>query len=597
MRRLLALSVGTLLLGAPVTACASAAPRAAPGRAARDLPEDEARALHPLAETYDSLRRDAGSAMQSPERLLALLQLAGRAHLQTAWRLDYHHLRAARDTRDEASARREDSLAVAEDQVFERVGSAIAALADSTFERLMSQSPELAAYRTYVAEARRTSRHRPPPQVAELQAAATAWPFALYQRLVDRTEFGTVPTAHGALDVRRQRAAIAADPDSAVRESGYQKLAAGYARERDLYAVVLIGTVRSQNAMARAFGEPDAPTRVYGSRQLAPAEVRALIAAVRSRGALFQRYEAAVARMRAALGGRPAPRLSLAQTRDALRSALSDLGSEYAGELTTLLDPAQGRLDLGPGEHRRSGGFSFVLPSGEHGVYLDSFSGLPAEVSRLVHESGHALHRESFEHGTAPTVCHPAFSEAVAQFGEVLVAERLARMAGVPADALQWRQQELLKLLEVFLGAKDAELEQAIYDGVAGGAVNTADDLDSLTARVDSAYTRDRRPGSSGRWMRTGLLFEDPLYLSNYLYSGSIILALVQQHAADPAVFAPRYRAFLYSAAEEPPHAMLRRTVGLNLDSPDFLRDGFALLEDRIAAFEREIAHVEAGPR
>jgi oligoendopeptidase F len=486
----------------------------------------------------------------------------------------------------------EDSLSTAEDTTFAAVRAMLSRLSERSLRDFFAHEPRLTAYRSFVDESRRRGMQKLAAGAEELASQTTSWQFRLYQNLVQRTDFGTVRGPNGPLDVRRQRSAIGTSPDSALREQGFAKLSEGYARNRDLYAFALLRTVRAQNAVARAHGFPDAPAQVYDSRQLTTTEVRALIAAIRPQGSLFRRYEAALERSRSILRGASPPRLSLEETAAAMRAALSPLGSEYAKQLDALLDPASSRLELGPGEHRQSGGFSFSLPGGAHGVYLDGFGGQVAEVSRLVHESGHALHYTLFESGSAPRVYRPAFPEAVAQFGEIVVAEHLARQARDPADGLYWRQQLLLKALEVFLGAKDAELEQAIYDSVEAGSIASADDLDRLTARVDSAYTSGRRPGASGRWMRVGLLFEDPLYLSNYLYSGLIIAALYRQYAADPSGFVPRYSAFMHEPSAAPPREMLRRTLGIALGDPVLLKDAMAMLEAQIASFEGEVARV-----
>ena len=553
-------------------------------------PEAERRDRRTLEAALDSLRREADVTTLTAPRLLRLLRLADRASTLTGWHGDYYHLRAALDTRDLASAQEEDALTTAEDKSLESLRARLVKLDDEALGRLLAQEPRLIPYRYFITDQRRLGERRLAPGAAELGSLATSWQFPLYQRLIERTDFGTVQGAAGPLEVRRQRIAIAASPDSAVREEGASKLAAGYAQSRDLFAFTLLQTVDAQNTLARSQGYPDRPTQAYDARHLRTIEVRALIAAVRARGAIFQRYEAALARWRAALGGREPPRLTRQQMMDAMRAALSPLGSEYAQELAELLDPANGLLELGPGEHRQAGGFSFVLPGGAHGVYLDGFEGYPADVSRLAHESGHALHKRIYEREGAPRVDGPAFSEVVAQLSQLLVPEQLARTAANPADALYWRQQSMRYLLEVFLGAKDAELEQSIYDEVAAGRLKSADDLDRLTARVDSAYTVDHRPMAAGRWMRASLLVEDPLYLSNYLYSGLILAALYQQYTADPRGFTPRYLDFMHQPASAPPREMLMRTLGIALDDPALLRDAFALLEREVAAFEAEIA-------
>jgi oligoendopeptidase F len=110
-----------------------------------------------------------------------------------------------------------------------------------------------------------------------------------------------------------------------------------------------------------------------------------------------------------------------------------------------------------------------------------------------MHESDHALHRRLFAEQAQTHLQGPALSEVVALFGEILLADHLATTATKPSDAILWRRQFLSKILEVFYGAKDAELEQTIYDSVSAGGAATADDFDCITRRVDSAYSIERR--------------------------------------------------------------------------------------------------------
>jgi oligoendopeptidase F len=331
------ISVGSAALAALVCAaalsCAPAARADFPPAYHVDLaklawatPEVEHGDRHTLDATLDSLRREAGAATLTASRLLHLLRLGDRASTLTGWHGDYYYLRAALDTRDLASAKEEDALYIAKDKAFESLRARLAKLDAVALGRLLSQEPRLVPYRSVILEQRRLGERRLAPGAAELGSLATSWQFPLYQRLIERTEFGTVPGPQGPLDVRRQRIAIAASPDSALREQGASKLAAGYAQSRDLFAFTLLQTVEAQNTLARSYGYPDRPAQAYDARHQATAEVRALIAAVRARGAIFQRYEAALARSRRALEGRQPPRLSQRQMADAMRGALEPLG-------------------------------------------------------------------------------------------------------------------------------------------------------------------------------------------------------------------------------------------------------------------------------
>ena len=262
------------------------------------------------------------------------MRLADRATTLTAWHGDYYYLRAALDTRDPASAATEESLYAATERAEEPLRAALVKLDGATLERFLAQEPRLRPWRDHLAEQRRLGARPLAPGAAELGTLATAWQFPLYQRLVERTAFGTVPGPDGPLDVRRQRIAIAASPDSALREEGARKLAEGYARSRDLFAFTLLRTVEAQNALARARGYADRPAQAYDSRQLSVAGVRALVAAVRERGAIFQRYEATLARSQRALRGTRPPRLTQEQVAGAMRAALRRSARSTRGSWT-----------------------------------------------------------------------------------------------------------------------------------------------------------------------------------------------------------------------------------------------------------------------
>ncbi len=56
-------------------------------------------------------------------------------------------------------------------------------------------------------------------------------------------------------------------------------------------------------------------------------------------------------------------------------------------------------------------------------------------------------------------------------------------MPALPELKRYYRERWMsIKGLDAFYGAQDALLEQAIYDGVAGGTVRNADDLDKSNA-------------------------------------------------------------------------------------------------------------------
>ena len=186
-------------------------------------------------------------------------------------------------------------------------------------------------------------------------------------------------------------------------------------------------------------------------------------------------------------------RLSLADSREILTKALAPLGAEYTAEMTSLLDPANGRLDVGPGENRKSGGFSLGFAGFPTVLYSARFTGSYNDVRVLAHEGGHAVHRSLMDHARVKPsyLAGPKFLfESFAVLNELLLADYLYEHESDPVRKAFYLEQFLDgKPTVAFVAGAEAELEQAVYEGVQAGKVGSAEDIDRLTESVYSKYS------------------------------------------------------------------------------------------------------------
>jgi oligoendopeptidase F len=550
--------------------------------------------------------------------MLAFLRLRDSAIVEGQRQYAYLGLRTMRDTRDATAGAALDSLGLLTAAGAEATSRALAAVAKPRLGAWIRRSSGLRAYAYAIAEERRMAPRDSVrgELVPALERVVTGWQSVLYRRLIERTQFGFVHQGAESLDVWRQRGAITSSADRRVRREGFDKLYRGFAEHRDLFALSLIETVNGRNQMARLRGYADAPTAAYRSRYLEVADVRTLIARVRARAALYQRYLRNRVRFVEQAGGVPAvgpwdlsaplgldaPRFSLDSARAILHAALEPLGAAYAAELDSLLDPAAGSLDVLPGDHRAGGGTSIGFPGTPVGVYLFGYEGYYTDLSRLVHESAHAMQTRMLARGRVL----PAYAsgpnylaEAVALFNELVVADYLGRHASGSGARQFYAERFLAKAFEVVLGAQDADLEQAVYDSVAAGRIATADDFDSLSTRVMGAYSiwEPANPQRREQWIYAQLLYNDPLYLVNYMYSGAIALSLFEQYRRDPAAFAPRYVRFLEEGYVASPPVLLAK-LGVNLSDSALIASDFDVLRahvDELELMQRENARILQG--
>jgi oligoendopeptidase F len=145
-----------------------------------------------------------------------------------------------------------------------------------------------------------------------------------------------------------------------------------------------------------------------------------------------------------------------------------------------------------------------------------------------------------------------------------------------------------IKGLDAFYGAQDALLEQAIYDGVAAATVRNADDLDSLTLRIDDEFSLfpASTPELRTRWAMVSLMFEDPLYDVNYVYGGLLALKYYDLYTTRREWFVPRYIALLKNGFNQPPKELLHQFLGVDLSGPALLNDDLELLSRRLDQLE-----------
>jgi oligoendopeptidase F len=571
---------------------------------------DEITARGELNAALDQLGRFKGH-LNSAHQLLGALRQHDVVQKLFAKHERYLHLRCALNRKD-AACDADKTIESEEEAKTAFLDPEILAIPEDRLHAFLEEEPALAEYRFALAEIRRDAPHLlPGPEQAlldQFQPQISDWQYDLYDRIVAGISFGTVQTSSGPLDVVRQRNLIATDPDARVREEGFKRRFAGYASQRDLLAFALIHTVQAQNLLAKAHHHTDAPARKYDILYFKPEETRSLLAAMAQHGDIPKRYETIRSRdvergyhqpahewdMSAPVPGITPPITSLSDARSVFHEAFAGLGREYQAEFDALLDPANGRADILPGgaTNRYGGGFSVGFPGSTSILFFGRYDGTFKDLSVIAHEGGHAVHRQlMLENGVSPSYANgPHFLfESFAEFNELVLADFMAEHAATPELKRYYRERWMyIKGLDAFYGAQDALLEQAIYDGVAAGTVRNADDLDSLTLRIDGQFSQfpSSTPELRTRWATVSLMYEDPLYDVNYVYGGLLALKYYDLYTTRREWFVPRYIALLKNGFNHPPAELLQQFLGIDVAGTTLLNDDLELLGRRLDQLE-----------
>jgi len=509
-------------------------------------PEAEKADREHLYATLKDLESLKGRLEKSADNLYRGLRLNDDLQVQFHKHYSYLYLRSAVNTNDETSRTESASLDAEVTTRTAFLRQELMAIDEKTLNHLVSRNQRLKEYLPAIAAVRRFQSHSLSLKEEELLSATAPnndWPYELYEKL-------TGP------------------------------------QERELFAFALMRLAGARTRLAQLHHFDDAASEAYFNSYWTKAEVDTLLKQIAQKADLYKRYQ----RLRADYSRRISqpPRFTINQASEIIRNALSPLGSDYGRELAALLDAANGRMDIVPGEHRKRGGFSQGFIGTDSVFYSFGFAGAYNDMRVLTHESTHAVHRQLMNRNHVL----PAYAEgphylfeAFAIFNEFLLPDYLYNHESDPLRKQFYLEQFLEgKGTAMFYVAPEVTLEHAVYEGVKDGSIKGADDLDALTMRVYSPYSL--APEKS-QWMKLSLMYEDPFYYVNYVYGAMLALKFYDLYTRDPEHFVPRYIALMKNGFDAPPAVLLKRFLDIDLHSPDLVSNALSIIEKKVDLLEK----------
>jgi oligoendopeptidase F len=173
--------------------------------------------------------------------------------------------------------------------------------------------------------------------------------------------------------------------------------------------------------------------------------------------------------------------------------------------------------------------------------------------------------------------------EGYAVFNELLLLDEAARTATSPEARLQALEAFCATIsTELFTSAEETTFENSLYEAASGGPLLSRARIDSLYRASIAPYTSWPMSdvGMSQSWMAKPLLWEDPLYYVNYLYSSLVAVALFEKAHSDPN-FGRKYEAMLSRGFDTDPTTLLA-TVGIALGDRAMIARAVALFSAKV---------------
>ena len=79
------------------------------------------------------------------------------------------------------------------------------------------------------------------------------------------------------------------------------------------------------------------------------------------------------------------------------------------------------------------------------------------------------------------------------------------------------------------------------------------------------------------------LMYEDPLYLVNYMYAGLLSLQYYKMFKENPKAFLPKYISLMENGFDAPPDVLLKR-IGIDMNDPALVDNAVTLLTPMVNA-------------
>jgi oligoendopeptidase F len=528
----------------------------------------------------------------------------------------YVNCLAASDARNESYAQEEAALTCMRAEVGKiriELLRALKEAGDQVFSNLLAK-PSLAGAENYLSRAREEAR-RSMGRDKELLATELgldgiqAWG-RLYDTTASKLEFDMLyPDGRRKRVPMSQRRSLLDHPERRIRSAAFEGGNAAWRSVEDNAAAALNAIAGTRLTLNRHRGVEHfldiALFQAAITRKTLDAMFDALFAAIEIPRRVLRLKAQQMGKERLAWYDMGAPldlpqqeRLSWEQAKkligDSFMRAYPALGEFFAQHVS-----AKNWVDWEPRPGKRPGGFCTSSMLNKESRIFMTYNESLGDVLTLAHEAGHAFHgflmRDVRPYGR---IYPMTLAETASTFGEQVL------MKGIVEDpATDDRQKALVLDVEVGHGAiylldipVRFEFEKALYEERKRGEL-TVSRLQALMSETQRRVLGDiLEPGgedpyfwaSKLHFYITGITFYNFPYTFGYLLSRG----LYTMFKVEGADFLPKYENFLRQAGGDTAETVVRRTLGRDLQDPQFWNEAIHSLEEPVRQLEELLPKV-----
>lgn len=560
----------------------------------------------------DTLEKTYKNALTTPESIAECLALYEELEILLYQTTSYTSLAVSVDYTDTEAQKRDAKMTALAAEIGSRLSFIESEIADAPEELIRAAMDKTGRAKHYLAEILREKPHRLSAETEKVLAALSPVfnaPYDIYHmtKLADM-KFGsfTVNDREYPLGYSLFEDEYEYEADTDVRRAAFRAFSDKLREYENTTAATYNTYLTQQRIMAKQRGFADMfeadlftdhVTREMYDRQidlitekLAPAMRKY----ARLVGKMNKLDRVTFADLKLPLDAEFDPRVTIGESREYVRSALSVLGQDYADMVDEAYDKRW--IDFARNVGKETGGFC-SSPYGCNSYILLSWNNRMADVFTIAHELGHAGHFRLCNGAQSlfDTNVSGYLIEAPSTMNELLLAQDLLRK-NTDKRFRRWVLSSLIG--HTYYHNFVTHLREAWYQREAmniieqGGAVN-AETLSGIFRKNLETFWGDAVELTEGcelTWMR-----QPHYYMGLYSYTYSAGLTLATQAALNIAAegesAVARWRAMLEAGSTRDPLG-LAAIAGIDLSTPDALEHTIAYISgiiDEIAALTEEI--------
>lgn len=560
----------------------------------------------------DTLEKTYKNALTTPESIAECLALYEELEILLYQTTSYTSLAVSVDYTDTEAQKKDAKMTALAAEIGSRLSFIESEIADAPEELIRAAMDKTGRAKHYLAEIIREKPHRLSAETEKVLAALSPVfnaPYDIYHmtKLADM-KFGsfTVNGREYPLGYSLFEDEYEYEADTDVRRAAFRAFSDKLREYENTTAATYNTYLTQQRIMAKQRGFADMfeadlftdhVTREMYDRQidlitekLAPAMRKY----ARLVGKMNKLDRVTFADLKLPLDAEFDPRVTIGESREYVRSALSVLGQDYADMVDEAYDKRW--IDFARNVGKETGGFC-SSPYGCNSYILLSWNNRMADVFTIAHELGHAGHFRLCNGAQSlfDTNVSGYLIEAPSTMNELLLAQDLLRK-NTDKRFRRWVLSSLIG--HTYYHNFVTHLREAWYQREAmniieqGGAVN-AETLSGIFRKNLETFWGDAVELTEGcelTWMR-----QPHYYMGLYSYTYSAGLTLATQAALNIAAegesAVARWRAMLEAGSTRDPLG-LAAIAGIDLSTPDALEHTIAYISgiiDEIAALTEEI--------